>query len=749
MTDTRTPLKSSWRDGHQLFLVQLRPLSTLRSGSSIGGLLFVMASLTCLPLNAADTRNALLEGATAHWRLGDGAVGGRHPLTAVGALQLHADTAGEGATPGANVARLSGGHFDAGTGLNLQGDQCTVYLRARDPSGRWGQGLFAKRGTHAVINFNLFAADDLIGFELHGDAGTLGTVTFPVAEIDRTAWHDLIGRYDGTTLDLICDDTVMASVPWRGGRLTQNDVALLIGAEINDGQAVRPFSGEIEEAALWSRALSDGEIATLVRRPVLTRLPPRPGVLISPLHIRPPTGNAGDAIAFHWKGEHHLFYLHQGSWAHTVSTDLIHWKDLPPALSPCADPAGPDAQCWTGSVVEHDGKFYLFYTGQNPQDPKSDQKVMLATSKDLVTWEKEPERTFYPDGKIYWSKSINGPIPGMGYHHQAFRDPDVFWHEGRKQWWMIFHALTAAGHAPCLALYTSDDLLTWTPQPPLATYPANVSLDCPHATPLQGQWFVIAADTSYTSAAAPEGPYPAGMRLYDSGDLFVPKSLFDGSRRLIWGWIRDLEGDRDTGAAKWGGTLCLPREIYPGPGGRLYSRPAAEITAAFTDAAIDLASAPVPADTTGTWAYADGRLASGPEGGTCRFDAPDDYMLEGTFRLDPAATLTVTMRHQPESGAGYPLVVSPTTQEAIIARAGQQFGRGIELDTTKPITVQAFVQGAIIECFIDGREAFTCRAYDHAAGGLRFAVEGGQVQILDLAVKTLPETMPQRPCRRP
>lgn len=693
------------------------------------------------PTAAAETRDALLEKATAHWLLGNGARGAKHPLTQVGEIQLNVAAEGEGATTGAKVARLQGGYFDAGTALNLKGDQCTVYLRVRDPSGRWGQALFAKRGTHATINFNLFATGDRIGFELHGGAG-LGSLTFPRAEINATAWHDLIGRYDGKTLEIICDDKVMASAPWRGGTLTQNDVALLIGAEINEGLPVRRFTGEIEEAALWSRALGDAEIAALVRRPTLTRPPPRPEVRISPLHIRPQTGNAGDAIAFHWQGQHHVFYLHQGTWAHTVSTDLIHWKDLPPALSPCTDSAGPDAQCWTGSVVKHGGAFYLFYTGQNPQDPKSDQKVMLAMSQDLITWEKQPDRTFYPDGKIYWSKSINGPIPGMGYHHQAFRDPDVFWHEGKKQWWMIFHALTARGHEPCLALYTSDDLLNWTPQPPLATYPASVSLDCPHAAPLRRQWFVIAADTSYTSAPAPEGPYPPGMKLYDSGDLFVPKSLFDGNRRLIWGWIRDLEGNRDSGNPQWGGTLCLPREVYPGPAGQLYSRPAAEITAAFTETALDLASAPPPDSTSGSWRYAEGKLGCGPEGGDCRFNVPDDHMMLGTFKLDPEAVLTITMRQQKEDHAGYPLVISPKTQEAIISRAGNRFGRGVELDASKPITVQAFVQGAILECFINGREAFTCRAYDHSTGGLSFAVAGGQITILDLTVKTLPQKTP-------
>jgi sucrose-6-phosphate hydrolase SacC (GH32 family) len=462
-------------------------------------------------------------------------------------------------------------------------------------------------------------------------------------------------------------------------------------------------------------------------------------VRLSPMHIRPKTGNAGDAIAFYWQGQHHVFFLHDAKWEHTVSSDLIHWKELPPALSPCADPAGPDAHCWTGSVVERAGTFYLFYTGQNPKDPKNDQKVMLATSKDLITWEKQPAQTFYPDGKIYWSKSVNGPIAGMGYHHQAFRDPDVFWHEGEKQWWMIFHALTAEGHKPCIALYTSPDLQRWTPHAPLVTYAsAAPSLDCPHAAPIQGRWFIIAADTSYVSAETPAGPYPPDMKLYDSGDLFVPKSLFDGKRRLIWGWIRDLEGNRDNGKPLWGGTLCLPREIYPGLAGQLYSRPAAEVTAAFTETALNLAGTPMPSSTVGTWQYKEGKLGCGPDGGACRFNVPDDYMLKCAVQLDPAATLTVRMRQQKLDNAGYPFVISPKNQDASISRAQNRFARKIELDATKPITVQAFVQGAIIECFINDRFAFTCRAYDYSKGCLSLETEGGQMEILDLAVRTLP-----------
>ena len=57
----------------------------------------------------------------------------------------------------------------------------------------------------------------------------------------------------------------------------------------------------------------------------------------------------GDVIPFYWKGEYHVFYLlnatgnYDINWEHTVSTDLVHWKELEPALRwDPSDPTGPD-----------------------------------------------------------------------------------------------------------------------------------------------------------------------------------------------------------------------------------------------------------------------------------------------------------------------------------------------------------------------------------------------------------------------
>lgn len=177
-------------------------------------------------------------------------------------LAVHGDVKTNG-----NYATLNGGWFDARADWNTPGEAITVYLRARAAGGNWSRGLFAKRGSHDVTNFNLFGVDlpgtagEDIGFEIHTDLGFF-QVSFPVSAIDALAWHDLVGRYDGKSLAIYCDGKQMASVP-ASGLLTQNREPLLIGAETAGGQAVRPFTGQLARASVWTRALSSQQIELL------------------------------------------------------------------------------------------------------------------------------------------------------------------------------------------------------------------------------------------------------------------------------------------------------------------------------------------------------------------------------------------------------------------------------------------------------------------------------------------------------
>src|ERR1700730_19328620 len=60
-------------------------------------------------------------------------------------------------------------------------------------------------------------------------------------------------------------------------------------------------------------------------------------------HFLPPSNWMNDPNGLiQWKGQYHLFYQYNpfapvwGSihWGHTVSDDLVHWRDLPIALAP-------------------------------------------------------------------------------------------------------------------------------------------------------------------------------------------------------------------------------------------------------------------------------------------------------------------------------------------------------------------------------------------------------------------------------
>ena len=365
-------------------------------------------------------RDALLKQATAHWRLNNAVPSGAHPLRTQGQIERDIPLEGTGANADGKAVRLTNAYFDAGTTLPVNHAALTVYLRARDPRGQWTYGLFNKRGSLDTSSFNLFSADlpptpgPDIGFELHTGAG-LVAAHFPVSRIAPTAWHDFVGMYDGLYVSLYCDGKLMSRRAWYG-KTTHNDVPILIGAETDHGQVVRPFTGEMEEAALWPRALNDNELSSLMRKEKIVPdaayvapVPPPP----SPVHYRPQFARLADTIPFFWRGEYHIFYLRSVEhvpWEHIVSRDLIHWKELPTALVADGAPDGPDGfHMFTGSVIEHDGTFHIYYTGWNPNNPQGQEFMMHATSPDLIHWTKAAAGY----SRAGWNTLFQRPLPGF------------------------------------------------------------------------------------------------------------------------------------------------------------------------------------------------------------------------------------------------------------------------------------------------------------------------------------------------
>ncbi len=229
------------------------------------------------PAQPPTARDALLADASLAWQLGERLNARQPPLKAVGKITPQLPATGPGARAGSVAAKFESAYFDLERDLNqpklwnITGEGLTVYLRARVPDGNWNAGLLAKRGNHDVMNFCLFGADlggtpgPDIGFEVHTDKGFV-MVSFPVSAIEATSWLDLVGRYDGKKISLLCNGRIMEEKAWSG-KLTENKEPILIGAGSFDGVPKLPFTGEMEEAAIWSRALNLAEISTLLRLP--------------------------------------------------------------------------------------------------------------------------------------------------------------------------------------------------------------------------------------------------------------------------------------------------------------------------------------------------------------------------------------------------------------------------------------------------------------------------------------------------
>jgi len=161
-----------------------------------------------------------------------------------------------------------------------------------------------------------------------------------------------------------------------------------------------------------------------------------------------------------YAGEYHLFYQHYAfgwswgtkSWGHAVSTDLVHWAELPEALSP--DHLG---DIWSGSAAVdwrntagfqrgQEKTIVAIYTAGGDQTPAS--KGLPATQ--AIAYSTDRGRT--------WTKYSGNPVVGhiAGYN----RDPKVVWHDPTERWVMALY-LDKEGDFQRHALLTSPDLKCW------------------------------------------------------------------------------------------------------------------------------------------------------------------------------------------------------------------------------------------------------------------------------------------------
>jgi sucrose-6-phosphate hydrolase SacC (GH32 family) len=242
------------------------------------------------------------------------------------------------------------------------------------------------------------------------------------------------------------------------------------------------------------------------------------------LHFSSQRGWNNDPNGLVWQdGEYHLFYQHNPyerewenmHWGHAVSTDLLRWKELLPALSP--DTLGT---MFSGSaVIDHqntagfgDGALVALYTAAGKRMTQN-----LAYSLDK--------------GRSFTKYSGN-PLLGPD------RDPKVFWYAPGKHWVMVLY------NENYIAIYNSTDLKSW-------TYKSRVKgfYECPELFELsvegdsgQRKWVIYAASGTYMIGRFDGAVFTPekGKYHYHTGVQYAAQTYNNtpDGRRIQIGWGR-------------------------------------------------------------------------------------------------------------------------------------------------------------------------------------------------------------------
>ena len=446
------------------------------------------------------------------------------------------------------------------------GKEFSVRIQLRPNTLTQEGSLFAIKGTNRQAAVQLEVADggrfgQVVRFLVTTDfrPKPLG-VGFPLKLLAIESQHDLLLRDLGFRLDFFVDG-VLADQDWPIGRVGANGIS-----EVQATSAVR-------DVQIWPSALPDeavdqqngGEQAIAARE--LEMLGPQPSEM---QYFRPRGYNtsAGDAMPFFHDGVLHVFYLldrrhHQSKWglgahqwAHVSSTDLVHWKTYPMALT--IDHEWEASIC-TGSVFFNAGKYYAFYATRMP-----DRSEHLGVA--------------VGDDGAHFHKLLPSPFeePKAPYRHGPNRDPFVF---GEKN---DFHMLVTASLAhpdnPELAgvleHLTSPDLKTWKvePSPFLVTGYAG-DPECSDLFFWNGWYYVLFSEggqAHYRMSRSRSRPWikPA-TDVFDGIEARVMKpAAFTGDRRIGVAFVPD---------GAFGGNLVF-RELRQSPDGTLYTTFPREMT---------------------------------------------------------------------------------------------------------------------------------------------------------------------------
>ena len=279
-----------------------------------------------------------------------------------------------------------------------------------------------------------------------------------------------------------------------------------------------------------------------------------------------------------YEGEYHLFYQHNPyerewenmSWGHAVSKDMLHWEELPIALSP--DHLG---SMFSGSTVIDYNNTAGFNKGKTP--------AMIAFYT-AHTSEREVQCLAYSlDKGRTWTKYNQNPIIDSKekWNSVDTRDPRMFWYKPGNHWVMVLNERD--GHS----IYNSKDLKDW-------TFESHVTgfWECPDLIelPVDGdktntKWMMLGASNTYMTGSFDGKKFTpeSGKHYFVTGTIYAAQTFANipesDGRSIQMGW-----GRIGHPGMPFNGMMLMPTELKlktTKNGLRVFSEPIKEMEQLF------------------------------------------------------------------------------------------------------------------------------------------------------------------------